>query len=478
MNIPLPTVVPTTNATLKENADTASSSAGTLKISNEEVLLSTTTTEEVLLNSSENLANVVISQILTNKNNSLQAPILLSHNLMFLSPETVNLEIQITELLELLESESTTLETPAEPQTSNAKTTILPFQSAKPTPKGLQNTKTSNTTLQENQTPSSSSKMPLSLGTKNVSPQPEISTGIDKQDYEVNSSIQTFLQKPSTEKESSQHSARPQGYTSEQKEELIFTTKSQELYKDSRNNKDPQKDNRHQDQQQNQQEEEKKKKPNQSTSKIKENSSSQEISLASLRYHYETRPIKEAETTEGSTFKKKAPSPMALFKETPISTQNSALIQTPKIENVFIRFMKLMARILGQAEAEAHELYLRVKERTDNVDALTLLISKINAEKKDINWSNNDEMKALVDRAASLGVTVNFEKNYIWKEDEKKLFKENIQMRKENMEKITQLERTDMQRHLQEVSQCHQARSNVLKLLKELMDTFTYNLRP
>lgn len=138
--------------------------------------------------------------------------------------------------------------------------------------------------------------------------------------------------------------------------------------------------------------------------------------------------------------------------------------------------MKLMARILGQAEAEAQELYLRVKERTDNVDTLTLLLSKINSEKGAIDWRDNPEMKALVEQARKLDVTIS--DTLQWTEEEKKLLKENIQMRKENMEKITQLERTDMQRHLQEVSQCHQARSNVLKLLKELMDTFIYNLRP
>lgn len=70
---------------------------------------------------------------------------------------------------------------------------------------------------------------------------------------------------------------------------------------------------------------------------------------------------------------------MSLF-----SSQN-ATEEAPKearVENVFLRFMRLMARILGQAEAEAHELYLRVKERTDSVDALTLLLSKINNEKE------------------------------------------------------------------------------------------------
>jgi len=147
------------------------------------------------------------------------------------------------------------------------------------------------------------------------------------------------------------------------------------------------------------------------------------------------------------------------------------------VENIYIRFMALMARILGQAELEAHELYLRIKERTDNVDILTLLLSKINSEKGDIDWSNNEEMKQLIEKARAIGVDIPKDK-LTWSEEEKKLFKENIQMRKDSLEKVTQLERTDMQRFLQEASQCHQARSNILKLLKEVTDTILANIRP
>ena len=147
------------------------------------------------------------------------------------------------------------------------------------------------------------------------------------------------------------------------------------------------------------------------------------------------------------------------------------------VENIYIRFMALMARILGQAEREAHELYLRIKERTDNVDVLTLLLSKINSEKGPIDWTKNEEMKALIEKARAIGVDIPADK-LSWTEDEKKLFKENIQMRKDSMEKVTQLERTDMQRYLQEASQCHQARSNILKLLKEVTDSIIANMRP
>lgn len=147
------------------------------------------------------------------------------------------------------------------------------------------------------------------------------------------------------------------------------------------------------------------------------------------------------------------------------------------IENIFIRFMALMARILGQAEAEAHDLYIRIKERTDTIDFLTTAVSKINAEKGAIDWTKDAEMQELIEKLRNLGVEIPAGK-YKWTEEEKRLLKENIQMKKEGMEKISQLERTDMQRYLQEASQCHQARSNILKLLKEVMDTITHNIRP
>lgn len=212
-----------------------------------------------------------------------------------------------------------------------------------------------------------------------------------------------------------------------------------------------------------------------------EEESTPSISLAEILHLYETSPNKVVGNEKSKPFQKKAQSPMSLFtasNATPSEPSPEQEERPPeRIDNVFLRFMQLMSKILGQAEAEAQELYLRVKARTDDIDKLTLLVSKINAEKSDINWEHNSEMLALLGDARRLGATIP-ENTYKWSKEEKKTLKENILMRKENMEKITQLERTDMQRYLQEVSQCHQARSNVLKLLKELMDTFIHNLRP
>ncbi|MBF5050421.1 Uncharacterized protein CLAVI_000023 [Candidatus Clavichlamydia salmonicola] len=147
------------------------------------------------------------------------------------------------------------------------------------------------------------------------------------------------------------------------------------------------------------------------------------------------------------------------------------------IGNIFARFMALMARILGQAEAEAHTLYLKIKTRTDNIDTLSLLSAKLNSEKGAVNWTQNPEMCLLIDKVREIGVPIP-EGKYSWTDNEKSLLKENLQMKKDGFEKVTQLERTDMQRYLQESSQCHQARSNVLKLLKEVVDTFVHNVRP
>jgi len=161
------------------------------------------------------------------------------------------------------------------------------------------------------------------------------------------------------------------------------------------------------------------------------------------------------------------------------SVQNNSPAPPPEkpAKDIFVRFMHLMARIIGQAEAEAHALYKRIKQRTDEIDVLTLLISKINNEKGKVDWSKNDEMKQLVDRVKELGVDIPNGK-YAWTEDEKKLLKENIQMRKDSMDKITQMERTDMQKFLQEISQGHQFRSNILKSSKEAKDTVIANMRP
>ncbi len=166
-----------------------------------------------------------------------------------------------------------------------------------------------------------------------------------------------------------------------------------------------------------------------------------------------------------------------LGKKVSTTTPPNQTVNLESIDNIYVKFMALMARILGQAEAEAHQLYIKIKDRTDKIDTLSLLMAKINNAGKAIDWSNDPQMKELVDRAREIGVDLP-EGKYKWEESEKHLLKENIQMRKDSMEKITQLERTDMQRYLQEASQCHQARSNVLKLLKEVIDTIIHNMRP
>lgn len=209
----------------------------------------------------------------------------------------------------------------------------------------------------------------------------------------------------------------------------------------------------------------------------------EKVQLRGMSAHknFESNPVKKVtfETPKASRSSSKSSfSKPSAARIPPFHAENAAAQgAVGSVESIFFRFMSLMARILGQAEAEAHNLYLRVKERTDGIDHLTLLISKINSEKGAIDWSKNDEMKQIVEKARALGVDIP-EGKLKWTEDEKKLFKENIQMRKDSMEKLTQLERTDMQRFLQEASQCHQARSNILKLLKEVIDTILANMRP
>lgn len=481
MNTPLPSAVPSTNVTLKEDASSSSSastSCSILKTTAGDVVLSLFSSEGSAPASLSSLATLALAQISAMAGDKTDLFQDCAHNFVFLSPETVELEIQIADLLQTLET--------LNPQTTSEEKTHCKQQEQSLLHKGYEPREVAPKSAKD--IPSSSKTLPQPLkafsghaSAKTSDSRPSANSSTiphNSEQYTSRAShSSTPSQQPRTEKESDFISySSSLAYTTEKKEQQIFTTKSQESKQD-RENRDQKQDQQRngQHQEENHQEKQREKKHKSQFDIDKNLPTSSPLSIMQLQYFDDLRQSREIDMEKENTFKKKAPSPMSLFASaTP--TPGDAPIQTPKIENVFIRFMKLMARILGQAEAEAQELYLRVKERTDNVDTLTLLISKINAEKGAIDWRNNAEMKALVDQARKLDVTIS--DTLQWTEEEKKLLRENIQMRKENMEKITQLERTDMQRHLQEVSQCHQARSNVLKLLKELMDTFIYNLRP
>ncbi|AFS24964.1 hypothetical protein [Chlamydia psittaci] len=481
MNTPLPSAVPSTNVTLKEDVTSSSSdstSCSILKTAAGDVVLSIFSSEGAAPASLSSLATFALAQISAIASNNANLFQDCAHNVIFLSPETIEVEIQIADLLQTLETIN--LQTTSEEKTSCKKQeqNLLQkgYEPREVAPKSAKDIQGSSKTLQQPSKAFSGHASAKTSDSRSWTNSLTIPHTLEQFRSQASHSS-TPSQQPRTEKDSDLISY--QSYpacTTEKKEQQIFTTKSQES-KQGRGNRDQKQDQQRngQNQEENNQEKQREKKYKSQSNVDKSKKTSSQLSIAQLRYFDDVRQSREINIEEEKTFKKKVQSPMSLFASaTP--TQRYASIQTPKIENVFIRFMKLMARILGQAEAEAQELYLRVKERTDNVDTLTLLVSKINSEKGAIDWRDNSEMKALIDQARKLDVTIS--DTLQWTEEEKKLLKENIQMRKENMEKITQIERTDMQRHLQEVSQCHQARSNVLKLLKELMDTFIYNLRP
>lgn len=480
MNTPLPSAVPSANVTLKEDVSSSGGSSGNVfKTTTGEVCVSLSPPETLNSASVQSLNQLAFSQIFVNTETSQFLNESNSHDLIFLSPELIEIEIQLAELLQTLENIET-----RESSTNPLSQTKTPDQPRSSSP-SLSNTNISRSPKEETKTSTQKSLSSLAKSPKlspTTSHTPTTSTSL-KQTSGLFKTPAPQLQR--TQKESEQESTRLSHLSTllaEKKHEAISTTKSQESQQNHENKEQKHRQEQQKEQQKEKQEDQEKDEHHKKSSSRPQVENNQDnslnISVMHLRYASDIRQSpKETQKEVEKTFRKKAPSPMSLFTSTPSSSLGFQPIQTPKIENVFISFMQLMARILGQAEAEAHELYLRVKERTDNVDKLTLLLSKINAEKGAINWEKDTEMKALVDQVKKLGVTID-NTTYCWSEEEKKLLKENIQMRKENMEKITQLERTDMQRHLQEVSQCHQARSNVLKLLKELMDTFIYNLRP
>lgn len=482
MDTPTPLSSVPTNASLKgepgSSSQFSSAEKGVLKTSVGDVVLSQSI-EDGGNETQISLVGVVNINMAQEELPALVSP----RTFIFLPPETVELEIQIAEMFQALEetpsSDSRSLqqkETSAQtPPAPSGKVSIFSLQA-----QGSSQTR-SLPSSQESLSPQQPARAIQGLNTP-FSPAARCTIRA------VPLSIVPHRRaNPTSSQSVSHHSSRTYqtghstGTAQLSSQEWEFSSQTVKTCSTGREKRDGQQE-RHSDQEQNSdhsyQEEDLSDDMQVSSSKRSSHPEDENIeevfSVSHFAYHAAPHPSSNLDQESNqSTFQKRPPSPMSLF-----SSQN-ATEEAPKearVENVFLRFMRLMARILGQAEAEAHELYLRVKERTDNVDALTLLLSKINNEKGAIDWNQDEEMRALVDQAKKLGVPIG--DSYDWSEEGKKLLKENIQMRKENMEKITQLERTDMQRHLQEVSQCHQARSNVLKLLKELMDTFIYNMRP
>ncbi|ACZ32924.1 conserved hypothetical protein [Chlamydia pneumoniae LPCoLN] len=486
MNMPVPSAVPSANITLKEDSSTVSTASGILKTATGEVLVSCTALEGS--SSTDALISLALGQIILATQQELLLQSTNVHQLLFLPPEVVELEIQVVDLLVQLEHTETITSEPQETQTQSRSEQTLPQQSSSKqsalSPRSLKPEISDSKQQQALQTPKDSA---VRKHSEAPSPETQARASLSQASSSSQRSLppqESAPERTLLEQQKASSFSPLSQFSAEKQKEALTTSKSHELYKerDQDRQQREQHDRKH-DQEEDAESKKKKKKRGLGVEAVAEEPG-ETLDIAALIFSDQMRPPAEETSKKETTFKKKLPSPMSVFSrfipsKNPLSVGSSihGPIQTPKVENVFLRFMKLMARILGQAEAEANELYMRVKQRTDDVDTLTVLISKINNEKKDIDWSENEEMKALLNRAKEIGVTIDKEK-YTWTEEEKRLLKENVQMRKENMEKITQMERTDMQRHLQEISQCHQARSNVLKLLKELMDTFIYNLRP
>nr|WP_213357529.1 hypothetical protein [Chlamydiifrater phoenicopteri] len=488
-----PSTTASNNMPLSPKGDASLTQEGSLKTQVGTLVFSSECPSDILESSLQAMQTICSQSILENAKELFapsRAP--LEQAVVFLSPETVSLEIEVKDLLLELQKPDTKKEETSNKPTAFSKgfvenPLLLPNN---PVSKGSQ------LSNPEKNTTSPEEKVVLRTSEQKNSP----SSGKDSPSLfspasQKAAKPETTKTLVSTNKDSSPEKLAPSEVKTVDQNDSQPTTKasSSQSSKDQREGASQQEQHRHsnKDSEENSEEDSEELKIEKSEKKPTSNSPFQTLEINHLLFQYQ-KNSSQSKDSRSPSFQKKSSSPMAFFASnlsekskrtfdaniTATSIGNSSSeTEASSNENIFLRFMKLMARILGQAEAEAHELYLKVKARTDDVESLTLLMSKVNASKGDIDWSKNPEMIALVDKAKQLGVVVP-NNNYKWTEEEKKMFRENIQMRKENMEKITQLERTDMQRLLQEVSQCHQARSNVLKLLKELMDTFIYNLRP
>lgn len=152
-------------------------------------------------------------------------------------------------------------------------------------------------------------------------------------------------------------------------------------------------------------------------------------------------------------------------------------VNQDNVGDVYNRFFALMERLIQQEDKAAQEIYLRTKKRTDDVDLLTKLLGRINnAPKGTVDWSKDAEIQEMLKAAKEMGVQI--PDGLKFTEEQRIALGKNIDMRRSDMEKMTQMERTDFQARMQNSSIWHQTRSNVLKYLERTASTITGNMRP
>lgn len=136
----------------------------------------------------------------------------------------------------------------------------------------------------------------------------------------------------------------------------------------------------------------------------------------------------------------------------------------PSGGDVFLRFMALLRRMYTQTQTESNDLYKKVKERTDQIELLTNLVTQANLVKGDIDWSNDEKMKTMIDYAID-HCGLNWEKGkYVIPEAEKAIFRENCLARKDCMDRFSKLDQPEMQKYLHWLTEILGMLSNIGKL--------------
>jgi hypothetical protein len=145
--------------------------------------------------------------------------------------------------------------------------------------------------------------------------------------------------------------------------------------------------------------------------------------------------------------------------------------------DAFNAYFALCARMVRLANESAREIYVAMKERTDKIELLTTLLGKLNAlppNTQEVDWENDNQMRALLDAARSMGVEI---KGYKFTKEERDLLKENIKMRKNNMDDQTQIERVNLQRAYHQLETGYKQWSEALALWANIMRTLSNNMR-
>jgi hypothetical protein len=151
--------------------------------------------------------------------------------------------------------------------------------------------------------------------------------------------------------------------------------------------------------------------------------------------------------------------PFMSLREKVVSVRAQLIREISKAEGEDL--LSLFKDLVAFAEKEAKDCAVRINQRAEQSVTLAELVAKmVAAPAGDIDWSEDAEMKKLLDQARALGVDM---PGYKFTEAERRVLREKILMHRDSMDRTTSSTLSTFNRFISVVAWCQELGSNELK---------------